>query len=530
VIIGKAQRSEGVMGSDVENSGGAASSAALSGVANYGVANSGEAASSVANSSGAAGATLSGAAMRKGAVRGGAVLLGALLMTWPAVYNGYPLLYADSMSYLQAGREVTGALFQGKPAYQTYYRSLIYALGIFPLHWNVSAWGVVALNALLTSYVLWLVVRSILPRHTVRNYFALVAPLCACTSVSWLVSWVMPDILGPLLYLSIYLLVCAHEDLSRAEIIAVCLIAWWGLASHISHFPVAAGLWVFLAAVLAVQRRLTRARLQALGGVAMIVVAAAASLAAINAAYYGRPSLEGPAPPFLMARIIADGPGEWYLHENCGRVQFSICARVNELPDTAIDFLWPEQGIWNTSPPGEQQRLKGEELRFVAATLREYPRQELRIASGNFFTQLHSFGAYIENDPFILQWMDRALPGARGRYLNTKEAKRTLHEEFFRVLQEWTVVVALVVIAGMMIAVPRERWSQRLVALSATIVFVVIANAAVTSILSAVDSRYEERVIWLVPLLAGAFVLTVLDARDSVGRIRTSEVGEVTGE
>lgn len=508
----KARSGEGAIGSGVENSGGSNSGGAAPGGAEGGALPS-----------------VSGAAMRKEAVRGGAVLLGALLMTWPALYNGYPLLYPDAMTYLQAGREVAGALFLGKPAYQTYYRSLIYALGIFPLHWNVSAWGVVVLNALLTSYIVWLVVRSILPRHKVRNYFALVAPLCACTSVSWLVSWVMPDILGSLLYLSIYLLVCAHEELSRTEIIAVCVIAWWGVASHISFFPVAAGLWIFLAAVLAVQRRLTRPRLKALGGVAIIIVAAAASLVAINTAYYGRPSLEGPAPPFLMARIIADGPGKWYLQKNCGRVQFSICARVNELPDQAVDFLWPAQGIWKTSSAGEQQRLKAEELRFVAATLREYPGQESRSAAGNFFTQLHSFGSYVGNDPFILLWMGHALPGARGLYLGTRQAKRTLHEEFFTELQEWTVVVALVVIAGMMITVPRERWPQRLAAFGATTVFVVIASAAVTSILSGVDNRYEERVIWLVPLLAGAFVLTALDARecDSVGRIRPSKV---TGE
>ena len=41
--------------------------------------------------------------------------------------------------------------------------------------------------------------------------------------------------------------------------------------------------------------------------------------------------------------------------------------------------------------------------------------------------------------------------------------------------------------------------------------FVVIANAAVTCILSSVDDRYQARVIWLVPLLAGIFVLEWLD-------------------
>ena len=36
----------------------------------------------------------------------GAVLLGALMLAWPAFYNGFPLLYADSMTYLGDGRVV----------------------------------------------------------------------------------------------------------------------------------------------------------------------------------------------------------------------------------------------------------------------------------------------------------------------------------------------------------------------------------------------------------------------------------------
>jgi hypothetical protein len=43
--------------------------------------------------------------------RSGAVLVGALLMTWPALYNRYPLLYPDSMSYLEDARLVARALF-----------------------------------------------------------------------------------------------------------------------------------------------------------------------------------------------------------------------------------------------------------------------------------------------------------------------------------------------------------------------------------------------------------------------------------
>jgi len=40
-----------------------------------------------------------------------------------------------------------------------------------------------------------------------------------------------------------------------------------------------------------------------------------------------------------------------------------------------------------------------------------------------------------------------------------------------------------------------------------------IANAAVTGVLSNISDRYQSRVIWLVPLLAGVMVLEWLDRR-----------------
>ena len=61
-------------------------------------------------------------------------------------------------------------------------------------------------------------------------------------------------------------------------------------------------------------------------------------------------------------------------------------------------------------------------------------------------------------------------------------------------------------------------WRQlppRLAGLAAVIFFTIIANAFVTGVLSEVDDRYQSRVIWLLPLLAGAFVLEWLDHRPS---------------
>jgi hypothetical protein len=60
----------------------------------------------------------------------------------------------------------------------------------------------------------------------------------------------------------------------------------------------------------------------------------------------------------------------------------------------------------------------------------------------------------------------------------------------------------------------REWRPQRLVGLAAVILFAVIANAAVTGVLSDVEGRYQDRVVWLLPLLAGVLLLTWFDRRN----------------
>ncbi len=446
------------------------------------------------------------------------MLVAALLMSWPAVYNGYPLLYPDSMDYLRQGAPVARALFLHKLSGYYGGRSLIYSLGILPLHWNITPWPVVLFNALVTSYVLWLVVRSLTPARTRTAHLALVASLSLLTGLGWMVSWIMPDVFGPVLYLGIYLLVFAPETLSRVERLAVILLSWWSAASHVSHLMVAGGLCVFLVLVLAIQGQLARRALTAVGAAAAILVAAAGAHLALHAYLYGEPSLTGQRPPFVMARMIADGPGRWYLQRRCDVLRVAICAHRDELPDNVADLLWRPGGIWEGASPAEQERMRKEEMPIVLGTLLAYPREELAASARNFWQQLHTFAlSDYDPNPWILATMDTVLPGARPRYLRTRQARETLHDEFFSAVQVCAVVASLVLIAFWAARGRRQR-SARLMGLTSVIGFVVIANAAVTGVLSNVEDRYEARVIWLVPFLAAVMVLMWLDQRRRTDR------------
>jgi hypothetical protein len=435
-------------------------------------------------------------------------------MTWPALYNGYPLLFPDSMAYIQGGPPVARALFLHNFAGYFGMRSLIYSLGILPFHWSITPWPVVALHALLTAYILWLVVRSILPRQTVTSYFVLVVPLTLFTGVGWVVSLIMPDILGPLLYLSIYLLVFASETLSRAERLTVVPIACWAAASHVTHLILAAGMCVLLAALLVFLRQPARLQWRAVGAVAMIVLIAAAAQFALHAYLYGKPLLNGERPPFLTARIIADGPGRWYLERHCANERLAMCDYVHGLPETADNFLWDANGIWQNASPDRQNLLRQQEMPFVLATLRAYPREQLSISFRNFWQQLMTFGVSNASNAWLLEVFERVLPGARPRYMQSRQAQQILPNEFFTSVQVWAVILSLVSM-GVLTPLVWRQLPPRLAGLAAVIFFTIIANAFVTGVLSEVDDRYQSRVIWLLPLLAGAFVLEWLDHRPS---------------
>ena len=248
------------------------------------------------------------------------VVAGALLMMWPAFLNGYPLLYPDSMSYLGDGRPLARMLLLHGPKGYSAMRSEFYSLGILLFHWNVTAWPIAALHALLASYVLWLVVRSLAVRRIELQFLAIVGLLSLTTSLGWYACFIMPDILGPVLYLSIYLLVFARETLSARERWAVSAIAWWAMAAHSTHLMLAAGVCVLLGLLLLLRWPPMRACGRGVAWMAAIVVLTASAQMALNGTLYGKPSLNGNRMPYLTARIVADGPGRWYLQRHCQRV------------------------------------------------------------------------------------------------------------------------------------------------------------------------------------------------------------------
>jgi hypothetical protein len=418
-----------------------------------------------------------------------------------------PLLYPDSLTYLADGRPVARALFLHQ--FSNYYgmRSLIYSLGIFPFHWDITIWPVAGLQTLLAAYVIWLVVRSIVTRNTFWCYLILCAALGLLTTLSWFAVLILPDILGPILYLCVYLIVFARETLSRVERAAVIVIIWWAVASHGSHLIVAAGLCALLILLSVLHCKFMQQRWRAIGVVMIVITFSAAAQVGLNAYLTGKPALNADWPPILMARMIEDGPGRQYLEAHCPDAKFTICEDVEHLPSTTDEFLWSDTGIWQTASEEKQARLQHEEMRFALAVFRVYPVEQLKKSAANFGSQLTTFRMDdLGPADWVLSYFDQAMPAEKSRYQRSRQFGEAMPFDFFSSVQGWTVIASLAAIAAFIPYLWRRR-PARILGICLIIFSTVIMNAFVTGVLSAVEPRYQSRVIWLLPLLAALLIL-----------------------
>jgi hypothetical protein len=441
-----------------------------------------------------------------------AILTSALVSTWPALLNRYPLLYADSLSYLGEGRAIAQQ-FLHRTGNFIGMRSEFYSLFIFFVHWGRSPWTVVALHALLTAYIVWLVIRATLPQYTTSRFLALTIILSVLTTMSWYVSLIMPDILGPLLYLCLCLLCFAPETLSRFEHIAVGIFAWWAIVSHATHLVMALWILAVLTLLLICRSRIMQRRTRALSEVAVIIAIATASQCMLHAYLYGHPSLNGNQLPYLTARFLADGPERTYLQTRCATEHWLLCAHVDNLPDNDDEFIWGDNTIWTTATPVEKQRILKEETPLILATLRTYPRQQLAISFGSFLDQLNDFGVNdFDNNTWIEDSIEETMRGAHARYERSLQAHDRVPTNFFTTLQRWPVYASVIIIVAFLPWLWRRRETQ-LLGFLAVILPMLIANAFITAVASEVDSRFQARVIWLLPLLAGIIFFRWKDSR-----------------
>ena len=473
-----------------------------------------------------------------------AVPAAAALLLWPAVWNRYPIVFADTGTYLS----------QAIHRYAGWDRPVFYSLFLTPLHMTVTLWPVVIAQALLAAWALWLVCFVLAPGLPAIAFVAGAAALSIGSWLPWLVSEVMPDLLTPLLVLMLGLLRIAPDRLSHGKRWMVTAVATLMIASQQSSVPLAAcsvlvllfGSDIALSTTGAPASRpggsllrdsdiglstpMARRRFRAIprfgrisqqtatfvnttavtrsavtrGRLILVPpILAVLALCCSNLAAHGRFSLSPFGNVFLLARVIYDGPGMNTLRRECPQARWRLCPFTDNFPPTSDDFLWTADSPLNRA--GGPKAVSADAAAIIAAAVITEPGNVAAAAAANAWEQLTRFASGDGLNPWpkeVAHWIEQDFPPSEAaRYAAARQQAGLLHVP--PPLARLHIVVALAGVAACLLLLPLAiiRRARCRVFLLAVLIALPV-NAMVTGALSTPHDRYQSRMMWLPPFIA----------------------------
>ncbi len=363
---------------------------------------------------------------------------------------------------------------------------------------NMFIWNTVLAQALVLSWMLFILCRLYSSRP-VATFFILVALLVPFSSAAYFASFIMADIMTPLMFLAFYVLAFHLSELSRFDRSCVFLFACLATCSHIAHITMGVGLLALIAVLLALTGKSWRMVARRVGLLSLPIVVSAAALLLNNAVIHRAFTLYPTGNSLLMANLIEAGPGRRYLHDACPEAGYKICQIVDSLPRTANQLLWG--GTY--AELGGLRAMEDEARTIVQATLRAYPEEAAAMVIQNFVAALnthrpaHEFMPWTGEVPSMTALIEKKFGReTRDAYLGSAQSRGRVPRDLIGAVDDIAFPLSLLSFVWLS-ALAVRRQMVKPACLAILIVCGFLGNALLTSAASGVFDRYQARLSWL---------------------------------
>ncbi len=433
----------------------------------------------------------------------------------PALWNGYPIFYFDSIDYVVTTFRWTIPVYRTAP----------YGFFVGIAHLAGSVWAVPAVQCAIVAYVLYearTVVGAALSAPQAAIAFGL---LILFTALPWHTSQIMPDAFTGAAILLALMLVIGEPDIGRARRLVMIVLLGIAGSLHPTHLAVLGGLVICCWALNALGHRgLPFVRLTVWPVIAALILGVAISLAA-NWATTKRVFIAPPTAPLLtMAVLFQKGLAQQYLRENCGPDsprRSVLCRFRGQHPYDANQFLWHNDKFYRM---GGWPVMIEEAPHVLQEIVRRYPLEVGQVIVELIVEQLVTFKTgegFRIMFGFIDSEIKKHFPDEFSAFSAARQQQVT--DDTPGAMEPLASIHSAVGLAGLLGAAAGlfSAWRRR-DALAVTVVSLVLlaygGNAILCGAVSNPADRYGSRIIWVVGLCA---LFALIRARIAVAERET---------
>lgn len=428
------------------------------------------------------------------------IALAMAALIWPALDNGFPLVFYDTGAYI--GRGIERTLEPG--------RSLFYGLFLYitsfgwPSAWGPAvwwtAWTAILAQAGLTLWLLHLFVRAELGRASLALIIAIAIGVALFSAMPWYAAQWMPDALVAPCILGAWLLGfrwAALNPVERGGAAAIVILAVW---SHMATLALAVGLAIAVQVAWLLRRHLPGTPRAA--PVAGAVLGAVLLMPALTVPLAGSFSFTPGGPVFIFGRLVQDGIVGRYLDIHCPVPELRFCAYRDTLPKSADEFIWGSGSPFWALGGWHSPELDGEMRTIIRQSLVELPLLQIKKALTSAveqFVAVRTGDGLADYQAGTQGEVKRLLPQHDADFQAAKQQRGQITPQFFETLN---LVHRPVALAGEALLIATFAWAlwrrqTELAWLSGFLLVALLGNAFICGVLSNPHDRYQSRIAWL---------------------------------
>jgi hypothetical protein len=438
------------------------------------------------------------------------IILAATIFSLGALWNGYPLIFHDSYSYIADG--FTGQYQAVHPAAYTLFVKYTSLFG-------VSLFGPVFFQAILFSF-LWRRLQVESTGNCSGFVFLTSVVLAALISGgAWILGLLVADAMTPIFVIS-SLLICLPT--SRSKVMNLCIVVIFLLSgiTHLSHLGIVGfvlGVLVIIKILLVFLKVFLKKPQFALtvNGLfkrwCLMTIAVFFCACSLNLSLGGSFKPAEALAPHILGRLAEAGSLGRLIQEDCKNTNYLFCHfwPKNQQIITAKQFIWEKNSPLFATKKQEDNK---EYLQMIQGAVLKQPLAWVNASIKSTFTQLISFKlgdrifSYL-NNPWNSGAVGRFFPDEFELFRNARQQRSELFFIWPNILLYSSL--AFFVICCFTPSVRKILFCTQLRkaswgGLGALIFFNALFCGVFTSGLL---ERYQARVIWLIPAYLGLLIL-----------------------